>query len=361
MKKSGKRRIPAAVLAACLVLVFGSVTAVAAYRYLSPSQMAQRTQDTKLAQAFSGENAILINETQEYAGFRVTLLGIVAGKDLSSFVTQEDDGSIRDDCLYAAVAIEHSDGTPMPDTSDDAYGEECFFVSPYIKGLDPSRYSIMSMGGGYQDFVQDKVLYRLITMDNIEMFADQGIYLGVSSGTFYDSEAYQFDEAGGEIRRNEAYQGLNALFTVPTDLFHADPEAAAAYLKNLQEEWDTPSEPMEMDENDRTVEAFIQKLTENPELFQDPSVVTRVESTVQICKIAEDGTVEASYEYNTDSGSTSGGALNWIDALFPDKQWGVPAIGGYSYSDSGLEDLCIDTWVLNEDGTATFALYVPAR
>ena len=148
MKKKRKKRVSVAVLAAAATLAAGSIAVVAAARYLTPGQMAERSEDLKLAEAFESEDAVLVNEAQEYAGFRVTLLGAVSGKNISKYLAEDQQGQLKDDRFYAAVAIEHADGTPMPDTSDDAYGEESFYVSPYIKGLEPWNYFIMNMGGG---------------------------------------------------------------------------------------------------------------------------------------------------------------------------------------------------------------------
>ena len=165
MKKKRKKRV--SVAAAAFTLVIGSAAVVAAARYLSPGQIAQELEDGKLMDAFQGKDAVSVNESQEYGGYRVTLLGAVSGKNISEYLETDDQGQVEDDRFYAAVAIERTDGTPMPDTSDDAYGEESFYVSPYIKGLEPWNYGIMNMGGGYSEFVQDGIQYRMLDMENI--------------------------------------------------------------------------------------------------------------------------------------------------------------------------------------------------
>ncbi len=255
MKKKKKTRIPAAVAAAAFTLVIGSAAVVAAARYLSPGQIAQELEDGKLMDAFQGKDAVSVNESQEYGGYRVTLLGAVSGKNISEYLETDDQGQVEDDRFYAAVAIERTDGTPMPDTRDDAYGEEPFYVSPYIKGLEPWNYGLMTMGGGYSEFVRDGIQYRLLDMENIEIFADRGLYIGVSSGVFYDSEAYLFDQETGEITRNEAYDKVNALFTLPLDPAKGDPQAAEAFLASMEEEAEVDT-PMEMDETDLEVDTW---------------------------------------------------------------------------------------------------------
>ena len=153
-KKTYQRRVPAAAIAAACILVLCSGTAFAVYKYLTPAEVAQEVKNDTLQQAFLSEGAISVNETQESGGYRITLLGSVAGKNISDFIPAEESageaGVVKDDDrIYTVVAIERVDGTPMPDTSSDAYGEEPFYVSHYVHGLDPARYSIMSMNGGY--------------------------------------------------------------------------------------------------------------------------------------------------------------------------------------------------------------------
>ncbi len=346
-----KRRIPAAVLVTACILVLCSSTALAVYKYLTPAEVATETDNNALREAFLGEDAILVNETQESGGYKVTLLGSVAGRSISDFMETDNHGEVLDDRIYTVVAIEHADGTPMPDTSSDEYGNEAFYVSHYIRGLNPSDYSLMRMGGGYTAFIKDGIQYRILDMDNIEMFADRGIYVGVSAGTFYDADAYVYNAETGEMARNESYGGVNALFRLPVDASKADPAAAEAYLKALDDDTDQPEEPIEKDAADLSVEAFTEKLTpENIDEYAAP-----VESTRQTCTIDADGLV--CYSYKLDSGEGSGAVA--FDTLFPDGKTGISPAFSYSYSDTGLADLCIDVFILNEDGTVTYVVYQP--
>lgn len=352
-KKKHDRRFPAAAVLAACILVLGSITAVAAYRYLSPAQAAEEAGDDLLKEAFMSEDAVLVNESQESGGYRVTLLGSVAGKNISGFISEDGNGIPEDDRIYTVVAIEHRDGTPMPEGSSDEYLKEAFYVSHYIRGLDPNRYSMMSLGGGYTEFVKDGILYRLIEMDNIEMFADRGIYVGVNTGTFYDADAYQYEESTGEMRRNESYQGVNALFELPVDKSKADPAAAAAYLEEYERSLNEPSEPIEMDEADMEVDAFVDMLTsDNLEEYCEV-----IESTRQVCTPDQDGCI--SYSYELESGAGGFGTMP-VSEVSPDGKIGVWNIKGCAYSD-GMSDLLIDVFALNEDGTVTYAVYRPKQ
>ncbi len=352
-----QKRIPAAVAAAVCVVLLGSMTAVAARRYFSPAEIATEFENETLAKAFSGEGAVLVNETQESGGYRITLLGSVAGKNLSDYMITDDKGMVEEDKIYTVVAIERADGTPMPDTSSDDYDKEPLYVSHYIRGLDPNVYSLQSMGGGYSTAVRDGVMYRMMEMDNIEMFADKGIYVGVSSGTFYDSAAYRFDEGSGEISPNTDYKGVNALFTLPVDKSKADNAAAEAYLKELRAEWETPAQGSydfqmgKADEAYLAVEAFMEKLTaENLDEYAAP-----VEATRMVLTPDKEGMVSGSYELEDGS---AGNSAFWVT---PETKVGEYQIGGYSYSENALEDLLIDVYVLNEDGTVTYVVYKPKK
>lgn len=356
--KRGRKKYPAVALAACLTLAFCSITGFAAYKYFTPSQMAKEIHDDKLAEAFQGEDAVLVNETQEFGDYKITFLGIVGGKDISRFMETED-GNLLDERMYIATAIERKDGSPMPDTQDEDYGKEPFYTSLYIGGLNPNEYNSMTMHGGYSEFVQDGVTYRMTEMNNLEMFADRGIWFGVNSGTFYDSQAFKFNEATGEITRNEDFDGINALFTVPIDKSKGDPAAAEAFLKELKDEWDAPEEPVEQDEADLAVEEFMKLFTAMEEEgtltkeFMDEHAQV-VESTVQVLKVNGN---EVPYSYELEDGG-GGSGVAFLDTLFKENAVpGTMGILGYSYSEGGLADLEMDTMTLNKDGTVTFAVY----
>ncbi|MDE6663957.1 MAG: hypothetical protein K2K46_11545 [Lachnospiraceae bacterium] len=349
---TNKRKIPATAIIAVCTLIFGSFTVLAARHYLTPSEIATEMKDDTLKAAFLSENALFINETQEIGGYRIILLGTVAGKNISDYLSTDGNGIVADDRIYTVVAIEHTDGTPMPDTSSDEYDMGAFYVSHYIRGLDPKKYSIMSMGGGSSAVVKDGVEYRIMEMDNIEMFADKGIYVGVSSGTFYDANAYIYDENTGVMTQNPDYDGVNALFELPIDKDKADPEAAKAYLEELENSWNTPDEPIEKDETDLAVDDFINNLTaENIDEYAVP-----IESTIMICIPDTNGIVNYEYVLEDGSGGTSRISINDV---FPHGAANKLVINGYSYSEDGLEGLRIETMTLNEDGTVTFVVYKP--
>lgn len=239
MSKTGNKKAKIALIA-CAAAAVCTLTAAAAYRLLSPSEAAKRVDNAVLSQAFEGEDAVLTGETRTDGNYSVTFMGAVSGKNSNiSDNLYFLDGELLDERTYAVVAISRTDGKPM--------GDEQLFVSPYIKGLDPLRYNIVTMKGGYRGFTENGVVYRIISCDNIEMFADRGLYIGVSDakGVFFDRDAYIYNAETGEIRSNPNFDGLNLLFDLPIDISKADPEAAAEYLgeKEIFLSGGTDSEP----------------------------------------------------------------------------------------------------------------------
>ena len=67
-----KRKIPAAVLVAACMIILCSSTVLAVYKYLSPAEVVTEINDNALQKAFLSEDAILVNETQESGGYKVT-------------------------------------------------------------------------------------------------------------------------------------------------------------------------------------------------------------------------------------------------------------------------------------------------
>jgi len=233
LRKSTIRRSFSAAAVAVMAFVLISTTAFAAWYFLSPSEIADKLEYPILAEAFRSDDALLINETQSQNGYDVSFLGIVSGKELT-----ELDETVNTAKSYAVVAIAKQESS-MPDTSNDNYDSVPFFVSPLITGQEPWLYNIASMNGGYAACVVDGVMYRLIECDSLEMFADRGLALIVSSTTFYDVNAYTYDEATGLVTPNPDFDGVNMIFDLPLDSSKADYEKAQTYLDTLWNDKDT--------------------------------------------------------------------------------------------------------------------------
>jgi len=231
MKKPFFKTMPVAAALAIGILAAGSITTYAAWKYLSAEQVAEDFGDKKLAETFRDKNdTISINESQSHGNYKVTLREIVSGKNLSDLFVSEDNGEIRDDRTYAVVSIEKKDGTAMPDTMDDDYGEVTFLVTPFIRGEAPWQMNIFYMNGGSQAMVKDGIEYRIIDCDNLEAFAKRGVYLGVLDEQFVNNSSFGIDEKTGEITPKKDYEGMNLLFNLPLDESKADEDAAEKQL-----------------------------------------------------------------------------------------------------------------------------------
>ena len=219
------KHFPAAA-ASVAVLALSSMMVYAAWHYLSAKDVASEAADPHLAQEFEQNNWIDGCETQIYGDYNVTLLGIVSGNEISSHLSKDDSGNIDGDKTYVAVAISHSEDSSMPNPLNAGSDSVQFYVSPYIKGLDPAKYNVSVLGVNNTVFLSDGIQYQLLEMDSIAAFAGQGIYLGVSEGSNYNANAYLYDSVSGTLTRNESFNGVNALFTLPVDPTMGDSEKA---------------------------------------------------------------------------------------------------------------------------------------
>lgn len=346
VKKMGDKRWKrtAVTVGAIGLLLVSSVGVTAAVRYFSADQVAEETEDNKLAAAFKSKDAIEINETQQSGGYDITLLGMISGKNLSDHVIYEDDGEMRADRTYAVVAIEPSDGTKMQEKDKDGYKvgyTDQFFVSPFIEGYNPNRYNVYSFNGGVTYFVQDGVLYWLLDTDNLEVFANHTIYLGVTESFLAAGEAYVYQEDSGKIEKKEDYSGMCALFTLPIDKSKGSEEKAKAYIDSL---WEEEEETEETEEMDADSEFFDNLTSENIEEY-----ATREESTVQILKPDKDGYITWKCELK-DEYSSEGTELVDSDA----SKVGELKVTSHGTAEKGE---VFETFVRNEDGTYTLALY----
>lgn len=249
MKHSHKKKLTFLVLAATLTLLL-SATAFAAWKFLTPGELAQEMGSETLAAAFDSNDALKINQSQTSGDYIFTLLGLVSGEGLSEYDNSLD--YLETGRTYAVLSIENKDGTPMPSTADDAYGEVPFLISPLIQGLAPWNYNIFTMNGAHFELVRDGITYRLLECDGIDVFADRDIYLACIVGSsFYERDAFLYDEATGSISQNPDYPGATALFHLPLDPAKADPAKAQAYIDQIQESMKSPSD-MEGENTDET-------------------------------------------------------------------------------------------------------------
>ncbi|MFB9273806.1 hypothetical protein [Cohnella cellulosilytica] len=326
MKPKYKKRLSVGLLAAVLLLVL-SVSAYAATQLFSPKQVAERLGDRLLAEAFESDDAIAIDQSTASGDYRFTLHGLVSGAGLREFPQSSEE--IYPDRTYAVVSIARQDGKPMPDTADPEYGKDPFFVSPLIKGQRPWQVNIFTMNGGYGETVMDGVTYRIIECDQVEMFADRGVYLAISSGSpFYSNEAFAYDEATGEIRAREDYSGSSVLFDLPIDLSKADPGKAEAYLKALL---NPPSSPETTDEESPAAEE------ENKELTRIKNARAKMLAGERFGETIPESVREVSYD---DSGKVKYSYDGWDVTSSPEDLFREGEVGfSHQLTISGKDDV----------------------
>lgn len=368
---SGKRMVATAAIAAA-VLAVGGGTTYAAWRYLTPQEAAAELKDKKLAEAFSGEDAILVNETQTYGDYRATLISIVSGKELTDYAKMAG-GEVRADRSYWMMAIEHADGTPMPDTGSPEYGKETFLTSPFIQGLEPGKYNIYTLGGGYSEFVQDGVLYRMAECDDLELFADKEVYLCLTDENSVGiiNQAYNYDAQSGIISRNEAYDGCNALFTLPLDVKKADAEKAKEYLETLDKTLDEQVK-MEKEQEHLSEEAQKEEEENEAQMKQMDTFISKltVDNIDELCEKKSDSEAIVNVDWNSgwvefstagEEEDSGGMLMSDFKEIFPDDSPRIHVMGyGMSWGGpDGTVSASISVFRRYEDGTITYANYVP--
>lgn len=307
-----------AAAAAIAILAVGSVSAYAAYRYLTPSQVADEITDGgALAKAFESKDAVLVNETQKTAGYDITLMGLVSGKDLMPVAPEDSLDSISKEKTYAVLAIAKEDGSPMPGMQDNDY--QIFCASALVKGKSFMDVNNGTLNAGAYAFEQDGVQYQILECDNLEIFANIGVYVGVVESFGQESHAFTMDKETGEYRVDESYDGMKALFTIPLDKSKADDAAAEKFFQEIEAE---------------DAQEFLKQHAEV--YFRETYTLNENEG---LCVQTNAG--EAEYDKDT----------------LP-KEAGVETVSAFS-SDGTLAGTFGDSITKNEDGTYTYTVYRP--
>lgn len=215
VKNKKKLSIP---LIAAAIVVLLSISVFAAHHFLSPKEVAKHFEDYKLADYFSDDDTKFDFEPQVSGDYAIQLLGIAAGKNLSSFAEVDADKS------YIVGAISKADGTKLEDLPN-------IMVTPLISGYEPWKVNAFTIDGGRQDFLYEGVDYFIFECRNIEIFADHTVYIAAYEGMAPNTSIFVMD-SDGNIRFNDSYTGVKAMFTVPFDKEKANPEAVNELLKD---------------------------------------------------------------------------------------------------------------------------------
>lgn len=335
-----------AVAAACMcILATGSMTAYAAYHFLNPVQIAEEVQNTTLSNAFEGAEAIEINETQTSNGYSITLLGLVSGENLDAYVPRDKKAEIDLRKTYAAFAIMRTDGTDLKVNN--------LCVSPLVNGIKFTDMNNSNMGGSLIWFMQDGVLYELYSCDNLEIFADRGVYLGVVDQFGNETAAFLKDDESGTYSKVEDYTETNALFKLPFDSSLANREVAEQYLDNLEdnEESEVPEE-----KQFESVDKFLNTLTaENIDDYFNKNKESVLTATPD-----KKGWIDFGSYYDSELGTTVTGDSGLIEYMIGEDE--DMRICGYAISQKSKKSQNVTGMQIvvifrNGDGSFTSTVY----
>lgn len=363
VKEMRKRKMASIAAAAAVFVLAVSTTAVGAVKYLTRDEIVTELGSDVTAKAFQGEEALELDETKEAGDYRFNLCGVTTAEGLMRSGLEEELG--KEGGTYVVLSIERLDGSPMPDTSSEEYGNLHFFISPLIQGLEPWQYNMASMGGASSTVVKNGVLYRIIECDDIAVFADRQIYLCISDTDFYEIDAYNYNETDGTITRNEAYEGINLLMELPIDKKRADEEKALAYLQELEDSWHGEEEEPSIGENGIVStnckpldDILLKEHKKNGEIVtlddipleELLSYTVLKEGSVQEVKPYEDGVVKFSYK---DEDGSECDVTGFLGEEFLQGETDVAMLGS-SYTESQAE-----FWVCRRDadGKITCMVY----
>ena len=348
MKTINKKKVPVLAFTIMSVIALGTVSAFGAIKYLTPSGIALELGDTTLADAFKSKNAIAINQNKVVGNTKYNLMGMISGKSLSKYVEKSNRDEIKDNKTYIVTSIENTDGSKRPTTSDKNYVGADMIVTPLVKGINPSVLNIYTMGGGYSEIIEDGIQYRLVESDNIEMFADKGIYLAICDSNNFNT-IYNYNETTGAITPNKDYNGLNIIFDLPIDKSKANTNKAEKYLADL-------TSNNNKEDNTSEADTELDKLIKELSTMSTDKLLkkcTKLDNLTQTLTPDKDGYIK--YTYTIPETGQSSEAKVLASELLINKKTNEPALNNIAGSD--VDNLYIEMLYKNQDGTITLQVY----
>ena len=224
--KMSMNRMKKTVLLTAAAVALLAVTVSAAVLWLSHAQVADRVEEPLLAEAFQGDDAIVLDESVTAGDYQITLAGMVSGEDLS--VPTDYNGEIINDRTYAVFRVARADGAPLTDYPNLSY-------SPLVDGYHVRCVNAWTLGTTTQQFIEDGVIYCLFDCRNLEIFADHPVRFAIYEGGVPNTDLFSMAE-DGTISLREGVVG--ALFTLPLDESKADPAAALAFVESTGLVWE---------------------------------------------------------------------------------------------------------------------------
>ena len=208
-------------IAAVAALLMISVSA--AVLWLSPWEAAEESGDSLLAQALSGEEAIVLNESAQAGEYTITLGGLVTGAGISDWCEDVDES-----LTYAVVSVARTDATPLTEDIYDISLGGNFIVTPLVSGYAPQAVNVFTLNGHSSSFMHNGTAYYIVDTKDIQMFADHTVYLAVYQGFVPSYREFAVAEDGTMTMRDDV---MGCLFTLPLNPALADPDAAQSFLE----------------------------------------------------------------------------------------------------------------------------------
>lgn len=340
-----KMRKMATAAAAGLLLFTGvSVSVYAGVKYLTPQEVAEDVgtgNKDAVKAAFEGDGAVYVNETKNFDKGTVTFLGIAQGSGVNALTGETGADNNRSYAVFAFEGFE--DGLAEHDFSN-------IYVSPFIKGLAPWQYNAWTIGSdddfganGASEIVRDGVRYQIVECGNVELFADRGVYMGISYQMA--GGAFEMNEETGEIRPRAEYADKAVIFNIPFDPAKADRAAADAVIEAIRKSFEEPSDDSTagIDEESPFGEWNAKRIQAEGKLVKDFTV-----------KLDENGNINIP-AWEVEGLSSDAGGFISAEFAFPDNKPGMSDMMGIY----GIDDTTAlaETYTLNEDKTVTIGFY----
>jgi hypothetical protein len=365
------KHLGAMLFAAALIAV--SAVTVFAFTYKRPAEVAEELHAPVLAEMFeeaavseakaaetlseNGETTEVIkqadiNESITSGKYTYTLLGILTSDETAEYQTIGSEGKSN---TYVVVAIANADGTFFDKETyyDPKSDSDNFSVTPLLTGIAPRDRGVFWNGGATENII-DGVIYRILSTDDLEIFADKGVKLVVHTETWVDNNAYYYDEEIQDYVLNKDFEGSAVMFDLPLDKSKGDPEKVAQYFadQKAEEENPTPLPPEIQAQMDAMKPA--QEDAANID-WTDAIAVKEVSGTFTP---DADGLIKFNI-YSDEIGGT-GGTVRVSD-IFPDGKPATIIYGGTSLGAKSPEDVTFSAtrYTLNEDGTVTIEMVSP--
>ncbi|TCO72167.1 hypothetical protein EV214_11931 [Marinisporobacter balticus] len=182
-------------------------------------------------------------------------------------------------------------------------------------------------------------MYRMIECDNTQLFADRALYLCVNNSSFYERDAYKYNEKTGEISINEGFKGLNLLFDFPLNKDKANNEAAEEYLKEFASAMEDDLQE-ESNETEKAVQNVdINKIVNHWTLISEEKVI-----------LDKNGRIYHSYK----TAYGSGEGFVTVDAIFEKDEIGYSKNVSINESD---KEKNVVIYYRDEKGDVTVSVY----